>query len=501
MAKRGETNNSNARKRHTKKSLLKKEEEFIEKEAKWLFGPNEFHITTLVASLLLLALILYSFSLVFFVVLTVAAVWFAHFLNQHHRPHDFLAILWIFFLPLMITAVLFRDLLVYLLLGIYCVSAISTIIIYYYHKKEHSPLKIMWQVTYSKIVAITLAMLVLCVLPLFIFPDTFLSITELVFLYIMPAVFVFFFATKFLYLYFFDRKHVWLDLRRSLKHTVLYSMVFLVVVVCIYSLFAVGMYNQRSEIYDEGIDNVLIDVANIQKSIIHLPEDMRRLVIMKDVESFANELESMISVEKGIADEHELSFADVIDDSYFTQMSENSFTLLRLFTLDAELLLMKDGVVTVYNSFDGLENIDYSIYRSEVEESFVDFSQDPDMIGIMDDLQDDSLTPSYFENNGFFYWFADSAGIDFVYRSKSIFVRQLSLILRQSVIFRDLSRMVLKVIVFSSKESVSPSAAEHIYANRGSDLTDAGAAIRYSLLARSIDVRKNVRVLDFGGGD
>ncbi|MBU2560983.1 MAG: hypothetical protein KKD17_01705 [Nanoarchaeota archaeon] len=481
--------------------VLEREERVIKKEVRFILSPEEFHVVTFVSSLIILSFLFASMSLVFYAVLTIAALLFAHFLKEHHRPHDVLTILGVFFLPLAVTLAAFRDWLVLLLLAIYVISAISTVIIYYHHKKAHALLKIMWQVTYSRVVAVTLALLLACILPLLVFPDAFLSVFELIFLFVMPVAFLFFFASKFLYIYFFDRVHIRSDFLRSLRHTVIYTLVFVVLLMCVYSLFAVGFYNSRAEFHKGYLDKALIDVSNIEKVVARNPE-IQRLMVTDDLLALAADLRGDISVEKSMADERTISFADILDDSYFITTSDAVLNTIRFTVLNFELLELKSDIVDWTGNLTETANKNMTFpdgsstleeYTADlnayVEEGFVDFSQNPDVIDLVAKLNDPSATYSYFEGEGFFYWFAKNVRLDFVYDSGSIFGRQMSIVIRHSEPFRQMARLYINIIIFTNNERASPSSIRRLYMDRESDLLPVSSAVRYSIIKDDMDKR------------
>jgi hypothetical protein len=504
MRKRGEHKGKNKKAKKTAKKpsskklkaaekIIQKEERLVKKEVKFLLSPEEFHVVTFVSSLIILAFLFNSISLVFYAVLTIAVLAVAHFMKQHHRPHDVLTILSTFFLPIVLTIVVFRDLLAWLLLIVYTLSAISTIIIYYYHKKVHSLLKIMWQVTYSKIIAITLAILLACILPYLVLPG-FVSIFELIFLYILPIAFVLFFASKFFYIYFFDRKHIRSDILRSLRYTITYTLVFIVILMCLYSLFAVSFYNTRAGRYNENIDIALLGVANIEKTAYDLPEEVSQLMVTKDMVAIASDLREEISLEKSIADETTISFADIVDDSYFATVGDNAFNMVRFVVLQSEITSIKQAVVERYNTMQSTNEEELKIYieqtRLEVEEEFISYSQDPDVTEVLVNINNPETTYSYFEDNGIFYWFAEETALTSIYHSESIVGRQVSLVLRHTELFRQMTQLVVNIIVFGNNEAGSSSAVEYIYANRDADLLPVSSAIRYSIIKDSLDAKE-----------
>ncbi|MBW2965171.1 hypothetical protein KY363_06970, partial [Candidatus Woesearchaeota archaeon] len=335
-------------------SEFAREEKFIEKEARWLFGPQELHVTTFVLSLIILAFLLHSFSIIFYTVLTMGALLFAHFMRQHHRPHDVITIIGLFFLPLAFTLMAFRDWFSWLLAVVYTISVISTVIIYYYHKKVHSPLKIMWQVVYSKIIAITLSVILLCVLP-YLFPDAFLSMFELIFVYVLPVAFVFFFASKFFYLYFFDRRHIRHDAAKSFKFAVIYALAFIVLCMCIYSLFAVGVYTSRTTAASKGFTDLLVGVDSVQRSMQKLPGDSASLRVMKDMGLFSDSLMADISLSKELVDSRQIALEDILSDDYMVLLVNDTLDRLRFVFLAEELVDAKAGAVESYGALSGLD--------------------------------------------------------------------------------------------------------------------------------------------------
>jgi hypothetical protein len=479
-------------------SILSREEsrmdKNIEKEAKFLLGPSEFHVVTFVSSLIILAFLLNSKSLIFYSIMTIAVLVFAHFMKQHHRPHDEITIAGIFFLPLAVTLSVFRDTLAWLLLALYLLSLVSAVIIYYYQKRQHTLLKVMWQVTYSKVVSVTLAIIVACMMP-FIFPDAFLSVFELLFIYVLPVAFVFFFSSKFLYLYFFDRKHIKMDLARSLKHTMIYSISIVILCMCIYSLFAVYLYNSRSATYESGLDNVLTGVGAVQQVMEKQPVALKSLPVSDDIASFASEIGSDASAKKSGLISRQLSFADIADDSYLGWLAEDSYSMVRLVVLESELVVIKAAVADAFFSMDAYSlpednktRVAYlSGLESDVRGRLVYNMDDPDVRELVSALDDESLSVSDFENQGFFYWFTSEEGVNMVYESDSIVGRQFALALKHTVLLRDITRLTLKSIIFVRAESASGSAINALYRNMENDVNPVSSALRLNIIKAYLD--------------
>jgi hypothetical protein len=481
--------------------VLDKQERQIEKGIRFIIGPGEFHVVTFVCSLIILAFLFASRSLVFYSVLTIAALMFAHFLKQHHRPHDLITILGLFFMPLVITMALFRDFLVWLLLAVYVWSAISTLLIYCHHKGAHAPLKVMWQTTYSKVVAITLALLVAAVLPL-VLPDAFFSIFEMMFFYILPVAFVFFFFSKFLYIYFFDRVHIRHDLQRSLRHTITYTIVFIIALMCIYSLFAVSLYNSESAKYGSDLEGLLLLSANVEKGIMKMPSGVAELEVSKDLGRFAAGVSEEIAAGKSVLDSGQLSFSSILDDSYFEELSGHNLKKVRFMSIVAQASAVKSAIMLADEEMlaavsenatfpGGNRDIDgYSAWlKSYVERDFVSYSEDPDVQDMLAGLNSPESSYSYFDGGGMFYWFAKDAGLDFVYHSGSLFGRQLSVVIRHLVVFREMAKLTINMEIFMNNEAVSSSAEEYLYESRASDTSALSSAIRYRLLKDSVDRR------------
>jgi hypothetical protein len=479
--------------------ILEKEEKAIERGISWAFGPQEFHIVTFIASLIILAFLFRSTSIIFYAVVSCGVLLFAHFLKQHsHHPHHVIKILGLFFLPLAVTLVVFRDLFIWLLLGIYLVSAISTMIIYYHHKKAHSPVKIMWQVTYSRIVAITLALIVACLLPYLILSDSFMSVFELIFAFVFPVVFVLFFASKFFYIYFFDRVHIKSDLMRSLRHSLIYSLVFIVLLMCIYSLFAVGYYNYRRDRYDSALDFNLVYLSELEKSFDKSPGAVQRMMVGDEFMAVIYDLRDRINSEKNAVSE-DLAFSEIVDDSYFVYIGDSYFNRLRITLWMYGVSTLKEDIVGVYGNITATLEQNLTFYdgtktlaehnaelKGFVEANFIPLSTTPAVQDIFSVVNDPAARYSDYEDQGIYYWFSKAAELDFVYASGSIFGRQMSIVLRHSSVFRELTRLFIHVVVFTSIEGASPSSVERLYANRELDSSLLSSTIRYEVIRQHL---------------
>ncbi len=481
----------------------------VRSEFRFLLSPQEFHVVSFVACLILLSFLFNSKSLILYSIFTVAVLAFAHFLKQHHRPHDVLAILGMFFMPIAATLAFFQDLLILLLLVVYALSAVSTVILYYYHKKEHALLKIMWQVTYSKMIALTLAVLVACLIPVFVLPDSFISIFELLFIGVLPVSFVFFFASKFFYLYFFDRRHIRHDLARSFHHTLIYTLSFMVLLACIYSLLAVSLYNSHMERYNANLDFALLDVSNMEKSMMKLSPDIGNLMVMRDLSGFAETVRENISLEKSIAMDRQIAFSDIMDDSYFSVIAEDVFSTVRFVVLNREIAMVKSALLELHSSVsefvpynvtfgDGDKSVDmyFSDLKGDVEGKYVPYSADANAEEVSSLLNDQSLSYSEFESQGFLYMFSSETGLTGMYGFDSVFERQMFMLIKHLEPVRQLTRTTVNIMLFSDRESIAASAIDHIYFNRLSDSIPLSAIMRYELLKVALDYGED----QFGDG-
>ncbi|MBI5881182.1 APC family permease [archaeon] len=479
--------------------VLAKEEKVIERGLNWAFGPQEFHVVTFIASLIILAFLFKSTSIIFYAVISSGVLLFAHFLRQHsHHPHHIVKILGLFFLPLAITIAVFRDFFVWLLLGIYVVSTISTMIIYYHHKKVHTPLKIMWQVTYSRVVAITLALIVACLIPYVILSDSFMSVFELIFAFVFPVSLVLFFASKFFYTYFFDRMHIKSDIMRSLRHSLIYSLIFIVLLMCTYSLFAVSYYNYERESYNDALDFNLVYLSELEKSFDKSPGAVQRMMVGDELMAMIYDLRDDINAEKNLASEP-IAFSEIVDDSYFVSIGNDKFNRLPIVLWLYGVSDLKEGVVRIYDNISATLDQNLTFYdgtktlaehdaqlKGYVEANFVPLSTTPAVQDIFSVVGDSTTRYSDYEDQGIYYWMSKEAKLDFVYESKSIFGRQMSLVLRHSSVFRELARMFVRSTVFISIEAESPASIERLYAYRELDSSLLSSTIRYELIRQHL---------------
>lgn len=481
--------------------MLGKEEKVIEKGISFAFGPSEFHVVTFVASLIILGFLLGSKGMIFCSVLVVGALAFAHFLSKHHRPHDILAIIWLFFIPLALSLALFADIMLWLLMGVVVISFVSTVILYYYHKKEHTLLKVMWQVTYSKMVAVTLALLAAAVLPL-LFPDLLFSVFEMVFFYVFPVALIFFFTSKFLYLYFFDRKHLRSEVAKGLRHTLIYTLVFIISLMGMYSFFAAGLFSERQASISGQMSYTIVEISNVEKAVSNLPA-LKGLNVAGDLLELSAGLQQELAYQKAAIDEP-LSFGEIVDDSYFTRISDGMNYDVQSTIRAFELVELKNALVMFDEEMSGMvrsgalsgegaANLESYADRvaADVSSRFVMYSEDPDLKSLKDLLNSGSDRYSDFEDNGLYYWAAKEAGVDFVYSSDSILGRQLSVVMRHLRVFRDLARLVLNEAVFIRTEYSSPLFEERLYVMGNDDVSAMSRAIRYSTLKGLMDERES----------
>ena len=480
----------------------------IEEEIRYLLTPQEIPVVLFVCSLIILAFLLNSISLIFYTVTTLFVLWISHFFHKHkHRPHDVLAILGIFFLPLIAALIMYRDLLMWFLMFVYLLSALSTLLIYYYHGKKHSPLEIMWQTTYSKVVALTAGALLVSLVP-FVLPESFVSITELILVYVFPIVLTVFFISKFLYIYYFEHKHIKNDLWISIRYAVIYALAFVIILCASYALISVQLNNANTQHFQRSIDMALVDSSKIDKVFDNLPEEVRNLQVTHEVISFNKQMFEDISIKKREAMDAELAFGDILDDTYLQRISQNNYDLTRFNTMLGSILEVKAQITGRHEILketqkrnatmpDGSKTLGMyaSTLTKGVNERYTPFYMDSIVANIQTMIEDPATEYDYFENNGINWFFADREGLQPVYHMENVMGRQVMELLRHTTPFRHLSALNFNEFLFDQKERFSGHLQQILFENIEKQESDMSKALRGEILMEKVKGRPPLIIL------
>jgi hypothetical protein len=94
------------------------------------------------------------------------------------------------------------------------------------------------------------------------------------FIWLLPSLFMYFFFAKFLYLSYFDRKHIRRDVFKGIMHAAIYSVAFVVLLLLAYVMTAIQFANdERAGYADEfGITMQMFTMLKPDLTAVSLEE-------------------------------------------------------------------------------------------------------------------------------------------------------------------------------------------------------------------------------------
>ncbi|HII72771.1 TPA: hypothetical protein HA265_08500 [Candidatus Woesearchaeota archaeon] len=485
-------------------AYAEKEEEAVQKQiekgVRLMLSREELPVVLFVCSLIVLAFLFESISLIFYTVATLATIWLGHFFHRHnHKPHDVIAIIGTFFLPLAATIVIYRDLLSWFLLFVYLLSAVSTVIIYVYHHRQHRLLMIMWQVTYSKIVALTAGAIIFSLMP-FIMPTMHVSMAELLLIYIFPVVLAIFFLSKFLYIYYFEHKHIKKDMWLAIRHSVIYALAFVIIMTASYALLAVQMYQTDKDYHAKELDDALLDASRLDEIFRDQPAEMRNLPAFTDLEAYNRQVIEDVTAAKNTLLGGEISFGSILDDTYMQQLAKNSQATAMAQTkikavIDAKAYMtgryqiLQETLKRNASMPDGSKDLEAynEKLKAKIDEKYLVYKLDLPLLDALEKMEDPATTFDYYEDNGFNWFCAQRQKWDRVYHSKSMFMKQVMGMLRHTYPFRVMATKNMQDFLFEDKERFSGHVQQDLFEKSERPEPAISKALRYEYIMEKAD--------------
>jgi hypothetical protein len=475
--------------------LLQRE---IDKQTSFLLHPLEFHSVTFVISLILLAIVFSSKGIILYLGLTGLFLAAGALLHHHgHITHHVARMLGLFIIPAVIALLFMPDTLLWILLCVFIISFGSAFIIHHWHDRVHKLSQLMLVSVYSRTVSLTAGILVMLLLSKFVFPDYFVSFAYFFGLMVLPAVFVYFYLSRFMYLYFFDHVHVAKDASRAVHQSVIFTAVFAVIVMIFYASFASVVYSSQISALKDSVDERVLDAAALQKSLERAPVGLRGLEVFRlfedDVSLHMGELGALRA-----SLDAPFTFDMVIDDSYYTVSADATLKLkglsvrqLQLFDLKKELFSDFDALSDTLakgGAFpDGTTSLDSFVSSQELKTSgFEPLSVPSDVDYWYGWLNDPSVSVSYVEEEGLGWMFSKQSGVD-LYRDAGLFESSVFSALRNTLLYRDSVRLVLCPFVIDEFGVVTSPFVERIWNGRYGIESSQSKALRFGVISAEMD--------------
>ena len=384
---------------------------------------------------------------------------------------------------------IFDDLLSLFVCIIYALCFLIACILYFYHGKSEfsgeihrSFSRTFLVILYSHIIAFTAASLVAYVLPWLVLGDSFVGMMFLLSVWFLPALLVYFFLTKFLYLRFFDRKHIKRDIQKGLAHSLVYVVVFIKIILLAYFLTAVQLIISEKQGYDDSFNRITAELESVKQDIGATPAFagapvLGELEVAKDVVMIADQTEEDAAALKQRIEVSSRRYSSYVSDSYFTELSSNRFEVSRVTIITEGISETKDDLIREYsrvnsqmmvNLFDdGTRSIgdhrdslsgylidnyspyreptSFAILRQRTHDSFDSYS------GLVEDGQLLEFNLGY------------RPEMSLLKPGRSRFSRQFYNVIYHTIIFRDLMVFVFNTITLNVEETIDPYAVGSLY--------------------------------------
>lgn len=500
-------------------SVLKREVDIlqreIDKQTRFLLHPLELHAITLVVSIVLLAIIFQSQGIVLYFGILAALLLIGSVLHWHgHQMYHVSRMLGLFIIPALITLLFMPDTLLWVLLGVFVISFISSFVIQHWHNRVHKLSQVMLVSVYSRIVSLTASVLLLVILPSFVLPDAFVSIAYILSTIILPATFVYFFLSRSMYLYFFDPRHPRLDVKRSLHQAVLFSGAFFVIVIILYASFASVFFTSHASRLSNAVDERVRDTIALQKTLEHrnptaqlltvqmaLQEDIQNTEVFKELDNAITHLMNNFADLRSRIDTKGFAFVMALDDSYFTTTVEHATSLVslsqqqkQLFEAKRQLFEVKEQFISVYQLHeatirvgtqfeDGSKTLEEHIFSLQQNTlAFEPARISSETLDWILRLDDPAVPASYVEKEGIGWLLTREPPLNSIYRNRNVFEERAFFVARHTRLFLDLLRLKSRDVLTQENEQLTSPFIAALWNRRTIDETDLSKAIRLELI-------------------
>ncbi len=423
--------------------------------------------------------------------------WWSHRFHKEDahviRPFLSLGSLVVF---LYLSYLLFGDLLSLLVCVVYSLSFVVAGVLFFYHTKKELSGEIhrsfprtFLVVFYSHVIALAAASAVAYLIGMLLLSGSFMSVGFLILAWLLPSLLVYFFLTKFLYLRFFDQVHIKRDVMKGLGHALIYSVVFIVLLLMAYLLTAMQFVAMEKDSYEDAFAGIFADLQNVRADIqesayrYDSPELMG-LRVSQDVLSLSDELYRNATGLRIDVSRTAFSFWDYLSDAYFAKLVNDRQVVSSVSVFTSEVEEVKEDLFREYERLkrqqdagvfdDGSTSLEghYDHLFMRVADLYMPYGPNPHIEMLRARIRESS--------HSFEELLADGELLEFnmVYHpdmevflpGDSRFSRMFYDIVYHTAIFRDLMVFGFNTITFNVKETVDPFALRAIYVDADESL-------------------------------
>jgi uncharacterized membrane protein YjjP (DUF1212 family) len=390
---------------------------------------------------------------------------------------------------------------------IYALSFVIAGVLYLYHFKRElseeihrSFARTFLVVFYSHVLAFTAASLLAYLLPLFIVQDSFVSISYIVLAWTAPVILVYYFLTKFLYLRFFDRKHIRRDFLKALAHGVVYTVMFVVLVLLAYFLTAIQFVGMEREAYAEEFSSIFTTLPNVRaevNSFTFSSDDPALLSfrVTQEIMLMSDDALANATALKKSFDDRAFSSNDYFSDSYFTVLAEQEKSLSRLVSSVSALDDLKSDLLREYARLkdlelkgqfdDGTTSIEEHGYAlaDYVDDLYFRYTEPSDISSLRKKLTDIDSYSALISDNGLLdFNLLSNPALGVFLPEDSRFSRRFFGMVYHTRVFRDLMLLVFDTSVVEAQHLFEPAPLRQLYLGRDSDESSESKILRNRIL-------------------
>jgi hypothetical protein len=478
------------------------------------YGPLAFYF---LSSLVCVAALAYLFGSI------ASGVFFAFFgLFLWHTSHEFhntrtgllksfiflgslVALLYFFYW-------VFNDTLSLLLCIIYALSFVVAAVLYFYHVKRELSEEIhrsfprtFLVMFYSHMIAFTAASVLAYVLPLVLLGDSFVSMTYLVVAWALPVTLVYYFLTKFLYLRFFDRKHVKRDFLKGLAHGLAYAAVFTILVVVAYVLTAIQFVWTERAVFDETFSEVFTALPNVKAEISSVAftsddADLLGMRVTQEIIMLSDQALQDVTELKRSVSTTQFSFGDYFSDNYFSVFVNDGMALSHLTGDVASMVEVKSDLLREYTRLKEMERVGmfdgdartlqehYYGLASYVGDARFIYKEPSDVASLKQKLASrDSYSVLMGDGKMLEFNMKFMPDIEVLAGDGSRFSQRFYVLLHHTILFRDIMVLVFDTVSSQVEEVLDPYAVGSLYQARSVEESMESKVLRYRILRSNYD--------------
>jgi hypothetical protein len=325
------------------------------------------------------------------------------------------------------------------------------------------------------------------VLPYLLFHNSFINIFIIQYIYVLPLLLIFF-ASLYVFNYLIKKEEI--KYKHLIKSSVIISIILSVVISIGLVAFSNYLYNERTEIYNEGYDKAISELNEKTQDLYS-----ENLPIFNEIKTYQNDFLADANKEKSTFQTFEKKLCltngcakNVVDKAYhlITIVVNSMIIQTNLEKANEELTLINEEKFKP--DFNTLE--DYSkILKEKVDSSEFTFqkisTEDKEILSLVEsDFNYNDLNKivekSDMESVG---GFTDVLVIE----SSSIFYDSISYTFKHSAPYKELVRLVTKIMIFTGQQGKNDDLFVKIYNNKDIDEPLNSKIIRNKLLLTKME--------------